>query len=206
MQTGLCLNPITFDWTQIAYNTNPLLSPSWAAMNVFAGLAICFWLITPIYNSTWYTAFLPLMTADVYDRYGNQYHITQVVGPDYSLDVEAYRQYSPPYLPVTFAFVYRLSFASITAVLTHTYVWHWDDLVAAFRGTTRLDIHARLMRAYKKTPWYWYVSIIVIIMAMSIAMVEVYDTQVTSIQRLLRLHHPGCLYDPLRIDPGYQER
>lgn len=62
MQTGLGVSPITFDWTQvrfllpnslllssladnkqIAYNTNPLLSPSWAAINVFAGFVMFFW-------------------------------------------------------------------------------------------------------------------------------------------------------------------
>jgi OPT family oligopeptide transporter len=32
MVTGLGLSPITFDWSQIAYNTNPLLSPSCAGM------------------------------------------------------------------------------------------------------------------------------------------------------------------------------
>ena len=30
--TGLGLSPITFDWSQVAYNTNPLLSPSSAGM------------------------------------------------------------------------------------------------------------------------------------------------------------------------------
>jgi OPT family oligopeptide transporter len=30
MVTGLGVSPITFDWSQIAYNSNPLLSPSWA--------------------------------------------------------------------------------------------------------------------------------------------------------------------------------
>lgn len=29
MQTGLGMSPITFDWSQVAYNTNPLLSPCW---------------------------------------------------------------------------------------------------------------------------------------------------------------------------------
>lgn len=63
MQTGLGVSPITFDWSQvrlvhfafsqqyllhthnsqIAYNTNPLLSPSWAAINVFAGFVMFFW-------------------------------------------------------------------------------------------------------------------------------------------------------------------
>jgi OPT family oligopeptide transporter len=33
MVTGLGLSPITFDWSQIAFNTNPLLSPSWAGMS-----------------------------------------------------------------------------------------------------------------------------------------------------------------------------
>lgn len=62
MVTGLGLSPITFDWSQIAYNTNPLLSPSWAAMNVFAGFAIFFWIVTPglYYANVWYTAFLPI--------------------------------------------------------------------------------------------------------------------------------------------------
>jgi hypothetical protein len=34
MVTGLGLSPITFDWSQIAYTTNPLLSPSWAGKSM----------------------------------------------------------------------------------------------------------------------------------------------------------------------------
>jgi len=34
MVTGLGLSPITFDWSQVAYNTNPLLSPSWAGTRI----------------------------------------------------------------------------------------------------------------------------------------------------------------------------
>jgi hypothetical protein len=32
----------------IAYNTNPLLSPHWAAANVFLGFIGAFWIITPV--------------------------------------------------------------------------------------------------------------------------------------------------------------
>jgi OPT family small oligopeptide transporter len=204
MQTGLGLSPITFDWSQIAYNTNPLLSPSWAAINVFGGFVAAFWIIVPIlyYTNTWYTAYLPLMTADVYDRFGSVYDTSRVVGADNQLDVESYKNYSPPYLPATFAFVYALSFASITAVLTHTFLWHWDDLVAALRGTTRMDIHARLMRAYKKTPWYWYATVIVIIMAMAIAMVEVYDTKLPVYGVFLAFIIPAIYMVPCGIIQG----
>ena len=46
--TGVALIPLTFDWSQISYNTNPLLSPHWAALNVFIGFAVFFWIITPV--------------------------------------------------------------------------------------------------------------------------------------------------------------
>lgn len=55
MSTGLGLMPITFDWSQIAYNGSPLVVPFWAQANVFAGWATFFALVTPIlyYTNTW---------------------------------------------------------------------------------------------------------------------------------------------------------
>lgn len=178
-QTGLGLSPITFDWSQIAYNTNPLLSPSWAALNVFAGFAFFFWIVTPAiyYTNTWYTAYLPLMTADVYDNTGADYNTTRVLSAEGTLDPAAYLQYSPPFLSATFSFVYGLSFASITAVVVHVYLWHGTEIMDALRGRQKLDIHGRLMLAYKKTPWWWYATLIVIFMALSIVMVEVFETK-----------------------------
>lgn len=205
MQTGLGLSPITFDWSQIAYNTNPLLSPSWAAVNVFAGFAFFFWIIVPIlyYTNVWFTAYLPLMTSDVYDRTGAVYDTARVIAADHSLDEAAYRNYSPPYLGATFAFVYGPSFAAITSVLSHIGVWHARDLWAAFKGRNRLDIHARLIRAsYKPTPWYWYAGIIVVITAMSIAMVEVYETRLPVYGVFLGLIIPALYMIPCGIVQG----
>lgn len=72
--------------------------------------------------------------------------------------------------------VYGLSFASITSVLSHVYFFHWDELVRALKGATKLDIHARLMKPYRKVPIWWWIAIIAIVMAMSIAMTEVFHT------------------------------
>lgn len=79
-------------------------------------------------------------------------------------DEAKYKDYSPPYLPATFAFVYGLSFASITSVLSHVYFFHWSEIVHALRGSTKLDIHSRLMRAYKRVPFWWFLSIIVVVL------------------------------------------
>ncbi|KAH8785929.1 small oligopeptide transporter [Diaporthe sp. PMI_573] len=177
MVTGMGLFPMTLDWSMVAYNTNPLLSPHWAAANVFFGFALFFWVITPAlyYTNTWFTAHLPFCTADVYDRFGQVYDSTKVITGQL-FDETKYKDYSPPYLPATFAFVYGLSFASITSVLSHVYFFHWGEIVHALRGSTKLDIHSRMMRAYKRVPFWWFLSIIVIVLSMSIAMTEVYHT------------------------------
>ena len=94
----------------------------------------------------------------------------------WAIDEAKYKAYSPPYLPATFAFVYGLSFASLTSVLTHVYYFHWDELRDGLTGTLQMDIHARLMAAYKRVPWYWSFGIICVVLAMCISMTEVYHT------------------------------
>ncbi|KAL4894959.1 OPT oligopeptide transporter protein-domain-containing protein [Aspergillus ambiguus] len=204
MQTGLGLSPITFDWSQIAYNTNPLLSPSWAAANVFAGFVMFIWIVAPAiyYTNTWFTAHLPMMSTEVYDRTGRVYDSRRVVGADKSLDIEAYKNYSPLYLPAAFAFSYGLGFAALTTVLTHTVIWHGRDVWAALKGQTKLDIHARLMHSYRRVPWYWFAAIIVMIMAINIVIVEVYDTRLPVYGVFLALFIPAVYTIPCGIVQG----
>ncbi|EME38617.1 hypothetical protein DOTSEDRAFT_91998 [Dothistroma septosporum NZE10] len=204
MQTGLGLFPLTFDWSQIAYNTNPLLSPSWAAINVFVGFAAAFWVVVPglYYTGVWFTNYLPMMTADVYDRFGNDYNVTKVLTAAGTLDPVAYAEYSPPYLSATFAFVYGLSFASMTAVLVHVWLWHGSDIYLALRGRQKLDIHARLMRSYKKVPWWWNAILIVIFTALSIVLAEIYDTQLPVYGIFLALLIPAIYMVPCGIIQG----
>ncbi|KXH26079.1 OPT family small oligopeptide transporter [Colletotrichum nymphaeae SA-01] len=177
MVTGMGLFPLTFDWSMIAYNTNPLLSPHWAALNVFFGFAFFFWIITPAiyYTNTWFTSYMPFCTADVYDRFGSLYNVTEVLTNN-EFDQQKYSSYSPPYLPATFAFVYGLSFASITSVLSHVYFFHFDEIVNAMKGTLKLDIHARLMQSYRTVKWWWWMVILLAVFGMAVGTAEGYDT------------------------------
>ncbi|KAL9088343.1 MAG: hypothetical protein Q9165_006268 [Trypethelium subeluteriae] len=197
-QTGLGLSPITFDWSQVAFNTNPLLSPFWA------GFAVFFWGVVPAiyYTNTWYTGYLPLMTADVYDNTGAEYNTTAVVNPDGTLNVGKYASYSPPFLSATFAFVYGLAFASITAVIVHVYLWHWDEIWAIVKGKAPLDIHGRLMRVYKKTPWWWYGVLTVLMFVLSVVMVEIYETQLPVYGVVLALLIPAVYMIPCGMVQG----
>ena len=142
------------------------------------------------------------MTADVYDRFGQLYNVTQVISSEQTLDEVAYMEYSPPFLPATFAFVYGLSFASITAVLVHVYLWHWTDIYATLQNKQKDDIHSRLMRAYKRTPWWWYGILTIVMTVLSIIMVEVYDTKLPVYGVFLALCIPAVYMIPCGIIQG----
>lgn len=44
------------------------------------------------------------------------------------------------------------------------------------KGSTKLDIHARMMKSYKKVPIWWWAGIVLVVFAMATAMTEVFHT------------------------------
>lgn len=142
------------------------------------------------------------MTADVYDRYGAAYNVSMMINADGTFNETAYQDYSPPFLGASFAFVYGLSFAAITSVLVHVALWHGTELVDALKGRTKMDIHARLMQSYKETPWWLYAAITAATVALSIVMVEVYDTKLPVYGVFLALLIPALYMIPCCIIQG----
>ena len=84
-----------------------------------------------------------------------------IINPDSSFNVEAYKAYSPLFISAAFALGYGLSFASITATLTHTFLYHRKQIYVQARRSLseQSDIHARLMSVYKEVPDWWYLTI-----------------------------------------------
>ncbi|KAF4456344.1 OPT family small oligopeptide transporter [Fusarium austroafricanum] len=179
MSTGLAYLPTTFDWSQIAYNGSPLVVPFWAQANVFAGWVILFALVTPIlyYTNTWYTAHLPFSGGDIYDNTGNIFNVSKVVDQHGNFSPEDYHNYSPIFMPVTFAFSYGISFATMTCVPTFIFLNYWKQIVGAFNTNRKKDIHARLIERYPDAPWWWYAALTAIVLGLTIMVQEVYHTQ-----------------------------
>ncbi|RBA21790.1 OPT family small oligopeptide transporter [Fusarium proliferatum] len=179
MSTGLAYLPTTFDWSQIAYNGSPLVVPFWAQANVFAGWVITFALVTPIlyYTNTWYTAYLPFSGGDIYDNTGNVFNASRVVDRHGNFSPEDYKEYSPIFMPVTFALSYGISFATMTCVPTYIFLNYWKQIVGAFNPQRKKDVHARLIERYPDAPWWWYAALTAIVLGLTIMVQEVYDTQ-----------------------------
>lgn len=181
-QHGLAYLPVSFDWNQIAgYIGSPLIPPYFAVANVFACVLIVFWIGAPIiqYANGWYGKYLPMSSLELYDRYQQPYNVRNVIGQNMELDVQKYMEYSPVYMPVVYALSYAVSFAAITATVVHTVLYDGKDLLYYWRHSRAEpdDVHMRLIRRYREVPDWWFAATFVVFLAMAIAAVRAWDTQ-----------------------------
>ncbi|GAA5831595.1 hypothetical protein JCM3766R1_004946 [Sporobolomyces carnicolor] len=192
VSSGLGMGLFTFDWSQISYIGSPLVIPWWAEVNVFCGFVLAFWIMAPImyYTNVWDSAYLPISSSQVFDRFGLPYNTSAVIDPvTLSLNETAYRAYSPLYLPITFATTYGITFMLSTAVLVHTALCYGKTMWAQLRRSRaeEQDVHLKLMRNYPEVPDWWYISFLAIALGLSIANVAVYHQQLPIWALLLSL-------------------
>lgn len=182
--TGLSLIPMTFDWTQISgFNFSPLIAPWYAIANTLIGMVIFFWIVTPAihYSGLFYSKYLPMSDSSSYDNTAQAYNVTKILTPDFTFDLEKYRNYSPLFLSTTFTLCYGLSFAGIIAVLVHTGLFHGSDIWARFRhvGRETEDVHGRLMMRFKTVPLWWYGAITLIMIGIGLGVTQGYPTHLS---------------------------
>ncbi|KAI9568837.1 OPT oligopeptide transporter protein-domain-containing protein [Boletus coccyginus] len=194
VSSGLGMSILTFDWAQITWIGSPLMFPWWAEAHIFGGFVLFFWIITPLmyYTNTWNLAYFPINDDNPYDRFGQYYNVTGVLDSSDRLNVTAYNEYSPLYLPATYAMTYLLAFALATCVLVHTVLYHGRSLI---NGMKKIrvepdDIHAKLMRNYPEVPDWWYFFFFVTFFLLMVLVAEVWDTSVPVWALLLSVFLP----------------
>ena len=101
------------------------------------------------------------MSSLSYDNTGKTYNISRIINDDSSFNLGAYKAYSPLFLSASFAVTYGLGFASITATLTHTFLYYRKQILIYARRSLseQSDIHAHFMSVYKEVPDWWYLTI-----------------------------------------------
>ena len=103
-----------------------------------------------------YTSYLPLSGSDSYDNTASVYNVSKIVNSQGNFMPAAYEAYSTIFMPATFALSYGISFAVMSCLPVHVYLYHWADIKQAFMGTSKKDIHSRLIKRYKDVPWWCY--------------------------------------------------
>ncbi|KAL4924224.1 small oligopeptide transporter, OPT family [Aspergillus undulatus] len=201
-KSGLGMSLLTFDWAQVVFaNDSPLLVPFWAGLNVMGSFALFFWILVPIiyYTNTWYSAYLPLFDPNTFDNTGRMYDTHRVMNPDGTVNVEAYRNYSPMFIAAGFAVTYGVAFANLTGIFVHTALYHGKDLIKQWSGRHKKDVHSRLMESYKPVPWWWFGAVTLLMFILSIITNEVWHTRLPAWAVLLAFVLPIIYFIPVGI-------
>ncbi|KAK4549431.1 hypothetical protein LTR36_006428 [Oleoguttula mirabilis] len=187
---NLGLNPFvnTFDWSVISSVVDPIVNPFFVVVQIVGSLTV--WgvcVIIPVFfTNTWYTAYLPINSWYIYDNTGEQYSMSQVMGPTGALNQTAYEEYSPSFIPAASALRYAVSLATVPAVVVFAYLYYGKTFIniaqnawkrrAAYVGHE--DVHSRLMSRYPEVPEWWYISVGVIAAAFGFAGIYAWPTGV----------------------------
>jgi OPT family small oligopeptide transporter len=200
--TGLGMSVLTFDWAQVVYaNQSPLLVPFWAGLNVMGSFALFFWLVCPLvyYTNTWYSAHLPLLNSNTFDNTGKPYNTSRIIGSSGDVNEDAYRAYSPMFLPAGYAITFGVAFANLTGIFFHIALYHGKDLWHQWKGTSKRDVHSRLMSSYRTVPWWWFVAVTVLMFALSVVTNEVWHTGLPAWGVLVAFVMPMVYFIPVGI-------
>lgn len=105
--------------------------------------------------------FFRISSRGSFDHFGQTYNVSRIINADSTFNEVEYKAYSPLFLSTTFAISYGLSFASITATLTHAFLYFRKQIYTQARRAMneQPDIHARLMSRYSQVPEWWYATI-----------------------------------------------
>ncbi|RDW82549.1 hypothetical protein BP6252_03661 [Coleophoma cylindrospora] len=184
--TGMDLLPLTLDWNQITgYLSSPLMIPTWAILNCFAGSVFFLWIVAPAlhWTNVWDGMYMPFSSSGTFDNTGASYNTSRILNADFTLNEEAYHAYSPIYLSTTSILSYGLGFGAVTSVIVHAFLNHrieiWNGLKATWKSDTALekdDIHTKLMQKYRSVPVWWYLATFLLMTGLTILFVEYFDT------------------------------
>ncbi|KAK9320306.1 OPT oligopeptide transporter protein-domain-containing protein [Lipomyces orientalis] len=187
---GLGFNPITtFDWAVASYS-GPLVVPTFAVLNAYAGQFFGAFFVLALYwtNYKW-SAYLPINSNQLYDRFGIKYNVSKVL-TDKLFDQEKYSAYSPPYMSAGNMVYLGASFLIYTMTFTYVLITEWRVLKDACLGFYRSlknrkistyamnsDPMSRMMAKYKEVPDWWFLAIFVVSFALFLVGISVFPTR-----------------------------
>lgn len=100
--------------------------------------------------------------------------MSRILTPELTLDVAAYKAYSPLFLGTFFTICYGVSFGALSSVIVHTLLFHGREIIerARLARNQDADIHLKMMKKYVDTPDWWYYAWFAVLFALSLVTVS----------------------------------
>ncbi|CAI8587040.1 unnamed protein product [Vicia faba] len=185
---GLGIGSFTLDWNSVVgFLDSPLPVPGFAIINRLAGFFIFIYIVLPItyWNNFYEAKKFPMISSHTFDSTGAIYNVSRVLNKEtFDIDLVGYNNYSKLYLSIIFAFDYGLSFAILTATISHVFLFHGKEVLVMWRKTTAAlkgqagDVHTRIMKKnYAQVPEWWFMSILVLMIILALVCCEGFDKQ-----------------------------
>lgn len=159
---GMGYNPwATFDWN--VAGSGALVTPFFSAIQQYGARVLSGLIIIAMYYTNFYwSAYTPINSNESFANDGTVYNVTRILNGKGGVDVEAYKQYGPPYFSGANVFGQGAWFAWYPMSLFYVSIKHWDALKNSFlemyRGIryrngqfgSNNDPHTTMMKAYKE--------------------------------------------------------
>lgn len=203
---GLGLNPWpTFDWNVVTSLIDPIITPFFSTLNSTIGLAMAAFIIIPLlyWNNVVDSAYMPVTSNTLYDNMGQEYNVSRVLNPDYTLNVTAYEAYSAPYMGAGLSIFFTTAFAMFPALIVHVLLYHGPELktrvmaLVKRKGAREDDIHNTLMKTYREAPTWWYAILLAISFTMACIVCVHYHTGLPVWVLLITIIMPLLLQIPI---------
>ncbi|XP_042448100.1 oligopeptide transporter 5-like [Zingiber officinale] len=175
---GLGVGAIAFDWATAAMIGSPIAAPIFVLFNVLAGYVILVYIIMPLcyWNNLYDARRFTFLSSHLFESSGKPYDLNRVLDTKtFTLNVEEYDNYSRIYISTFFAISYGIGFATLTATLSHVFLFDGQYMLKLWRQATSkanvnfLDVHGRIMKAnYAAVPQWWFHLLLVVVTALSI--------------------------------------
>ncbi len=104
--------------------------------------------------------------------------MSRVIDSNLDFVLSKYEAYSPMYISLSYSLTYALSFAAVTAMIFHTYLYNGSEIWAKLKNSRSggEDIHKRLMNVYKEVPDWWYCVLTLVILGLGCFTVRYWDS------------------------------
>ncbi|KAG0172885.1 hypothetical protein DFQ28_009891 [Apophysomyces sp. BC1034] len=184
LNEGMGILNLSFDWNYLNA-VSPLVLPLYVQFNYFFGILVV-WIMAPLlyYHNVWDAQKFPFLSNSLFainatTGEGEKYPQDKVLNADNSLNETKYAEVGPAYYSILAGVQYILLNMGVTATITHVALYYGKDIWKSFRDQWRrttksnpenMDIHMRLMAAYKEVPIWWYYILFVLGIALNIGL------------------------------------